>query len=66
MDARRRKRKTVLAMVEQGGRCWWRPLGVGFENDDGSIDVKLRALPGSLVLRIRDVEPRAIAQEAGT
>jgi hypothetical protein len=62
----RKKRKAVLAIVERGGRYWWRPLGIGFENPDGSIDVKLRAVPPSLVFRIRDIEPRVIAQETGT
>ena len=64
MDSR--KRKTVYTIVEQGGRCSWRRLGVGFVNADGSIDVKLDALPQNGALQLRDAEPRVIAQECGT
>lgn len=64
MDSR--KRKTVFAIVERDGRCWWRPLGVGFVNADGSIDVKLDAIPQSGALQLRDASPRVIAQESGT
>lgn len=64
MDSR--KRKTVFAIVEREGRCWWRPLGVGFVNADGSIDVRLDALPTSGALQLRDAEPRVVAQECGT
>ena len=64
MDSR--KRKTVYTIVERGGRCWWRRLGVGFVNADGSIDVKLDALPQNGALQLRDAEPRVIAQECGT
>ena len=63
MDAR--KKKTVLAIVEQDGRRWWRPLGVGVVNADGSIDVRLDGPPLCGALRVRDVEPRAIEAERG-
>ncbi|MBX3206922.1 MAG: hypothetical protein KF764_17760 [Labilithrix sp.] len=64
MDAR--KRKTVYTIVERDGRCWWRPLGVGFVNADGSIEVRLDAFPQNGTLQIRDVAPHALAQAAGT
>ncbi len=64
MDSR--KRKTVYTIVERDGRSWWRPVGVGFVNADGSIDVKLDAFPQSGALHLRDVEPRVVAQESGT
>ena len=61
-----RKKKTVYSIVERDGRCWWRRLGVGFVNADGSIDVKLDVLPENGALQLRDAEPRVIAQECGT
>lgn len=61
-----RKRKAVYTIVERDGRCYWRPLGVGFENSDGTIDVRLDAFPQNGALRLRDAEPRVIAQEGGT
>jgi len=64
MDSR--KRKMVYTIVERDGRCWWRRLGVGFVNADGSIDVKLDALPHNGALQLRDAEPRVVAQECGT
>lgn len=64
MDSK--KRKTVYTIVEHEGRYWWRPLGVGFVNADGSIDVKFDALPQNGALQVRDAEPRVITQERGT
>ncbi|MBX3259085.1 MAG: hypothetical protein KIS78_32470 [Labilithrix sp.] len=61
-----RKRKTVYTIVERDGRCWWRPLGVGFVNPDGSIDVRLDAFPQSGALQLRDAGPRGLPGEAGT
>lgn len=61
-----RRRKTVYSLVEHEGRCWWRRLGVGFVNADGTIDVKLNELPQSGALQLRDAEPRVIALECGT
>jgi hypothetical protein len=65
MDSR--KRKTVFAIVERDGRSWWHPHGVGFVNADGSIDVKLDAIPQNGALQIRDAVRRpAHVQESGT
>lgn len=62
----RRIRKTVYTIVERDGRCWWRSLGVGFVNADGSIDVRLDAFPQYGALQLRDSEPRTRPQESGT
>ncbi|MBX3214053.1 MAG: hypothetical protein KF850_18605 [Labilithrix sp.] len=64
MDAR--KKKTVFAIVEREGRCWWRPLGVGHVNADGTIDVRLDAFPQGGALQLRDVRPRGFAGEVVT
>lgn len=61
-----RKRKVVYTIVEREGCCYWRPLGIGFENADGTIDIRLNAFPKNSALRLLDAEPRAIAQEGGT
>jgi hypothetical protein len=59
-----RKKKTVYSIVERDGRYSWCPLGVGFVNADGSIDVRLDGSPRNGALRLRDATLRAL--EGGT
>lgn len=61
-----RRRKTVYTFIQRDGRTWWRPMGIGFVNPDGSIDVTLDAFPQSGALQLRDADPRCVAQEGGT
>ena len=62
-DERSTKMKTVYTVVERGeGKSFWNRIGTGFVNRDGSINLKLDALPTNGTLQIRDWEPR----EAGT
>lgn len=51
-------RKVVYTVVERGQRSYWRPIGIAFENRDGSLNVKLDALPVNGTLQIRDADPK--------
>ncbi|MBP9111682.1 MAG: hypothetical protein KBF88_02690 [Polyangiaceae bacterium] len=58
-DERSTKMKTVYTVVERGeGKSFWNRIGTGFVNRDGSINLKLDALPTNGTLQIRDWEPR--------
>ena len=64
----RTKMKVVYTITSRegragdSGRCsvkkYWSRVGIAFENSDGSLDVKLEALPVSGELHIRDYVPR--------
>jgi len=51
--------KTVYTVVERGpGKSWWTKVGIGFVNRDGSINLRLDAIPTNGTLQVRDYEPR--------
>jgi hypothetical protein len=51
--------KTVYTVVEGSkGKSFWVKVGVGFLNKDGSINLKLDAVPVNGTLQVRDYEPR--------
>ena len=52
------KMKIAYAIAERNGRKYWNRIGVAFINADGSINVKLEAVPVSGELQIRDYVPR--------
>ncbi len=52
------KMKTVYAITERGGKSFWTKIGVGFTNRDGSISLRLDAVPVSGTMQVRDYEPR--------
>lgn len=56
------KRRAVYVVTEkmtaEGTRSFWTRVGAAFENKDGSITVKLDALPLSGTLQIRDDDDR--------
>jgi hypothetical protein len=56
MDAS--KMKIVYVITTRQNRSFWNRVGVAFVNSDGSINVKLEALPVSGELQIRDYVPR--------
>lgn len=68
MDDQTKTMKTVFTVVERGqGKSIWVRIGVGFTNRDGSLNLKLDALPVSGTLQVRDWEPaerRADAPDA--
>lgn len=50
--------KVVYAIVERGARKHWLRIGMAFVNRDGSLNVRLDAVPLSGQLHIRDNPPR--------
>ncbi len=50
--------KVAYVITERGEKTFWNRIGVAFTNRDGSINVKLDAVPLSGTLQIRDYEPR--------
>jgi len=56
MDAS--KMKIVYVISERGGKNYWNRIGVGFVNGDGSLNVKLEAIPVNGELHVRDYVPR--------
>jgi hypothetical protein len=50
--------KVVYTIVERGeGKSYWVRIGVGFVNNDGSINLRLDAIPTNGTLQIREWEP---------
>ena len=53
------KMKMVYTVVERApGKSFWTRVGVGFVNRDGSLSLRLDAIPVSGTLHVRDWEPR--------
>ncbi|MBX3130714.1 MAG: hypothetical protein KF718_28610 [Polyangiaceae bacterium] len=52
------KMKVVYVISEREGKSYWNRIGVAFVNRDGSLNVKLEAMPVSGELHIRDYVPR--------
>ena len=46
--------RPVFAIVERDGRTFWPRIGIAFENADGSVTVKLDAIPVGGKLQIQD------------
>jgi hypothetical protein len=52
------KMKIVYVISERGTKSYWNRIGVAFMNSDGSINVKLDAVPVTGELQIRDYSAR--------
>jgi hypothetical protein len=52
------KMKIVYVISERGGKNYWNRIGVAFVNADGSLNVKLEAIPVNGELHVRDYVPR--------
>ncbi|MGC4066930.1 MAG: hypothetical protein QM784_20300 [Polyangiaceae bacterium] len=50
--------KIVYVITERGGKNYWNRIGVAFVNGDGSLNVKLEAIPVNGELHVRDYVPR--------
>jgi hypothetical protein len=50
--------KAVFAITERGDKSYWTRVGVAYVNRDGSLTLKLDALPISGTLQVRDEDPR--------
>lgn len=59
MEAKNQKMKMVYTITERdNGKSFWTKIGVGFVNTDGSINLKLDAIPiGGHQIQVRDYEP---------
>jgi hypothetical protein len=54
-----RAMKMVYTVIERApGKTFWTRVGVGSVNRDGSLGLRLDAIPISGVLQVRDWEPR--------
>lgn len=53
-----RATKAVFAITERGDKSYWTRVGVAYTNRDGSLTLKLDALPVSGTLQVRDEEDR--------
>jgi len=52
------KLKICYVINTSGGKSYWTRIGVAFVHRDGSLNVKLNALPINGEMHIRDSEPR--------
>ena len=53
-----KKVKVVYTVVERGeGKSFWVRVGVGSTNRDGSLNLRLDAIPVNGLLQVRDWEP---------
>lgn len=53
--------KDVYTIVKNGEKDFWNRIGTAFVNKDGSLKVKLNALPINGELMIRDPRPKEAA-----
>ncbi len=70
MEDNARNMKMVWTMVERGqpnglAKSYWTRVGVGFVNRDGSITLRLDALPLNGTLQVREWEPFDRRPDAG-
>ncbi|HEY1693472.1 MAG TPA: hypothetical protein VIY73_10150 [Polyangiaceae bacterium] len=71
MDDQPKNMKAVWTMVERtltgsgATKSFWTRVGVGFVNRDGSITLRLDALPINGTLQVREWEPYERRQEGG-
>ena len=52
------KMKIVYVITDRNNRKFWNRIGVAFVNSDGSVNVKLEAIPVTGEMQIRDYVPR--------
>jgi hypothetical protein len=57
--------KSVYTIVDRGGKTFWVRIGVGFTNRDGSLNLRLDAVPVNATLHVRDWEPSEKRAEGG-
>lgn len=50
--------KIVYNITERGDRSYWNRIGVAYENRDGSLNIKLDAIPVNGSMQVRDWTPR--------
>ncbi len=58
MEEQTKNMKAVYTIVERGqGKSIWVRVGVGFTNQDGSLNLRLDAIPVNGKLQVREWEP---------
>lgn len=58
MEEQSRNMKTVYTVVERApGKSFWVRVGVGFTNRDGSLNLRLDAMPVNGTLQVREWDP---------
>jgi hypothetical protein len=58
MEEQQKNIKAVYTVVERGqGKSFWVRIGVGFTNRDGSLNLRLDAIPINGTLQVREWEP---------
>jgi hypothetical protein len=50
-------KKIVYTVTERGEKSFWTRVGVAFENRDGSLTLRLDAVPVNGMLQVRDEDP---------
>ena len=65
MDNQSKQMKIVFTIAEREGKSFWTRIGVGFVNADGSINLKLDAIPTNGSMQIRDWEPLPERRDGG-
>lgn len=50
--------KVVYVITERGEKSYWTRIGVAYTNRDGSLNIKLDAVPVSGTMQVRDWTPR--------
>ena len=57
-NANTKTMKVVFTVVERSpGKSFWTRIGVGFVNKDGSMNLRLDAIPINGTIQVRDWEP---------
>ncbi len=59
------QKKLVYAVTEKGERTFWTKVGVGFVNRDGSLTLRLDAMPINGTLQVRDEDTSRRAASGG-
>ncbi len=57
--------KIVYTITERGERKFWNRIGIASVNRDGSLNVKLDAVPVNGMLHVRDYTPRDESTDQG-
>jgi hypothetical protein len=65
MEEQTKSMKTVFTVIDRGGKSFWVRVGVGFTNRDGSLNLKLDAIPVNGTLQVRDWQPYEKGADGG-
>jgi hypothetical protein len=58
MEDNLKNMKAVYTVIDRGqGKSFWVRIGVGFTNKDGSLNIRLDAIPVNGALQVREWEP---------